>query len=160
MAGFEAPEASLTFTKTSAHIHGRLAAKAVEFGETTLHEPSLDILMESEAAKHGARTLATIQGNVHFNAHLIFPATTHLYMGSSGLEWTVFASLTAPKHPHLALSKVVPELEHTPFDLVLSNVVFVDAFKDDPPFGQPFNDKYSYHKGEFLIIFCMVCTKD
>lgn len=151
MDEYEAHEALLTMTNTSVHIHGKLNKGLVTFGDVQLKGSSLDILMESKDAPHGRRTHATIQGDVHFNPHFVFPATAHLYRDNKHAEWTVFATLTDSLQPHLALSKIAPDVEHTLFDLVLSKVVFVAASKDHPKFGQTFEGGYKYHKGKFPV---------
>ena len=62
----------------------------------------------------------------------------------------MLAALMVNDHS-LALSKVVPEIKGSPFDLALTHVVFVAASRDDPSLGNMINSGFAFRQGEILL---------
>ncbi|PVF94618.1 hypothetical protein CPB86DRAFT_712792 [Serendipita vermifera] len=92
-----------------------------------------------------------IAGHTSANATLAINSTNVLLRGDLtsdviAFEWTVLAALTSGTDT-FALSKIVSELDGTPFNLALSQVVFVAASKDDPELGQMITSGYTFQQG-------------
>ncbi|TBU56241.1 hypothetical protein BD310DRAFT_931958 [Dichomitus squalens] len=140
-------DAGLTITPHNVVIRGDLTTDAVQFGDIELKRAFLQVTFEAKG--NGKTTDLILGGEVAFST-LLFDAAVHLYRSPDGskksLEWTVLAALTATDEAW-QLSKVVPEIEGTPFDLALTQVVFVAASKDDPSLGNMITSGFSFHQG-------------
>ncbi|CUA71097.1 ABC transporter G family member 18 [Rhizoctonia solani] len=148
-------DADLIITSHNAALHGKLTNDTVQFGDVELKEAFLQITFEKKGSEKS--TDLTLEGQVAFST-LVFQAAVHLYTSPDNpksLEWTVLASLTV-QNDALPLSKVVPELHGTPFDLALTQAVFVAASKDDPSIGNMITSDFSFHQG---VQICAVLSE-
>ncbi|TBU36569.1 hypothetical protein BD309DRAFT_984853, partial [Dichomitus squalens] len=140
-------DAGLIITPHNVVIRGDLTTDAVQFGDVELKRAFLQVTFEAKG--NGKTTDLILGGEVAFST-LVFDAAVHLYRSpdnsKKSLEWTVLAALTS-KDEALQLSKVVPEIEGTPFDLALTQAVFVAASKDDPSLGNMITSGFSFHQG-------------
>ncbi|KEP51319.1 hypothetical protein V565_063650 [Rhizoctonia solani 123E] len=138
---------SLAITPNNATLRGNLTTNVVQFGEIELKDPFLQVTFEKKDSSK--TTDVIIGGNVTFST-LNFPAAVYLYkspdLSAQSLEWTVLAALTVGNDA-LALSKVVPEVEGTAFDLALTHTVFVAASRDDPSLGNMITSGFAFHQG-------------
>ncbi|TBU39054.1 hypothetical protein BD309DRAFT_970509 [Dichomitus squalens] len=140
-------DAGLIITPHNVVIRGDLTTDAVQFGDVELKRAFLQVTFEAKG--NGKTTDLILGGEVAFST-LVFDAAVHLYRSpdnsKKSLEWTVLAALTS-KDEARQLSKVVPEIEGTPFDLALTQAVFVAASKDDPSLGNMITSGFSFHQG-------------
>jgi hypothetical protein len=146
--------AGLIVSSHNVLLRGDLTSDIIQFGEVELKHAFLQVTLEAKGS--GKPTDVIIGGEVAF-FNLTFTAAVHLYrspdLSEKTLEWTVLAALTVADKS-LALSKVVPEVEGTPFDLALTCAVFVAASRDDPGLGNMITSGYSFHQGK-NIVGCM-----
>ncbi|PVF92097.1 hypothetical protein CPB86DRAFT_239611 [Serendipita vermifera] len=148
IAGHTSANATLAINPTSILLRGDLTSDVIEFGEVQLRKAYLQVKLDSGKSTHGKRVDTIVGGEVEF-AGLAFEAAVHLYPSQGekkGTEWTVLAALTSGNDT-FALSKISSELDGTPFDLALSQVVFVAASKDDPGLGQMITSGYTFQQG-------------
>ena len=140
--------AGLTFTSHNVLLRGDLTSDVIQFGEIELKHAFLQVTLEARG--NGKQTDVIVGGDIVFLS-LVLDVAVHLYRSpdasQKSLEWTVLAALTVA-NDYLALSKVVPEVEGTPFDLALTHAVFVAASRDDPGLGNMITSGYSFHQGE------------
>lgn len=131
-------------------IRGDLTSDVIQFGDIEVKRAFLQISLEVRGNEK--KNDLIVGGEVAFST-LVFDAAVHLYKSpdpsAKSLEWTVLAALTV-KNESLALSKVVPEIEGSPFDLALTHAVFVSASRDDPSLGNMITSGFSFHQGETL----------
>ncbi|CAE6440418.1 unnamed protein product, partial [Rhizoctonia solani] len=134
--------ADLMYEDTSATFQGSFSPRGAFELKSSIH----DVTFEKKGS--AKNTDLILGGQVAFST-LVFDAAVHLYKSpdkSKSLEWTVLASLTV-QNDALPLSKVVPELHGTPFDLALTQAVFVAASRDDPSIGNMITSDFSFHQG-------------
>ncbi|KAF8593814.1 hypothetical protein BDV93DRAFT_529669 [Ceratobasidium sp. AG-I] len=139
--------AGLAITSHNVTLNGKLTTDAVEFGDVELKGAFVQITFEKQGS--GKTTDLIIGGKVAFSK-LEFDAAVHLYKSpdrsAKSLAWTVLAALTVGNN-ELALSKVVPEVQGTSFDLALTQAVFVAASRDDPALGNMISTEFTFHQG-------------
>ena len=139
--------AGLIITSHNVVIRGDLTTDVIQLGDIELKRAFLQITLEAKGS--GKATDVILGGEVAFST-LVFDAAVHLYRSpgrsTKSLEWTLFAALTA-KDKTLALSEVVPNVAGTPFDLALTQVVFVAASRDDPSIGNMVTSGYTIYQG-------------
>ncbi|PVF91963.1 hypothetical protein CPB86DRAFT_718410 [Serendipita vermifera] len=148
IAGHTSVNAILAINPTGILLLGDLTSDVIGFGEVQLRKAYLQVKLDSGKSIHGKRVDTIIGGEVDF-AGIRFEAAVYLYPSQDdrkGIEWTVLAALTSGNDT-FALSKIAPELDGTPFDLALSQVVFVAASKDDPALGQMITSGYTFQQG-------------
>ncbi|KAF8593815.1 hypothetical protein BDV93DRAFT_482217 [Ceratobasidium sp. AG-I] len=140
-------DAGLAITPNNATLRGKLTTDVVRFGDIDLKGPFLQVTFEKKGSSK--TTDVIVEGTVEFST-LNFPAAVYLYksldLSANSLEWTVLAALTVGKDT-LALSKVVPEVGGTPFDLALTRAVFVAASRDDPNLGNMITSGFVFYQG-------------
>ncbi|PVF92098.1 hypothetical protein CPB86DRAFT_844605 [Serendipita vermifera] len=148
VAGHTSANATLAINSTNVLIRGDLTSDVIAFGDVQVRKAYLQVKLESGKSTHGKRVDTIVGGEVEF-VGLTFEAAVHLYPSSDenkGTEWTVLAALTSGNDT-FALSKIASELDGTPFNLALSQVVFVAASKDDPDLGQMITSGYTFQQG-------------
>ena len=143
--GYVAANALLAIGPGGVTIRGdvTMTGASLTFGELELKKAYIEISLRKNAEDSGV----VLGGEVAFSSFTL-DALVHLYRGKSGkgVEWTVFASLSAAGDT-LAISKLVPEVKDTFLDLTLSEVVFVAASQEDPLVSSLVSTKYKVHKG-------------
>jgi hypothetical protein len=150
IGGHTAANAKLEINSTSVLLRGDLTSDGIEFGDVKLRNAYLQVKLESRGSARGKKVDTIIGGQVEF-ASLSFEAAVHIYPSASeqgGTEWTVLAALTSDNDT-FALSKIASELDGTPFNFALTQVVFVAASKNDPSLGQMITSGYVFHEGEY-----------
>ncbi|PVF91964.1 hypothetical protein CPB86DRAFT_718414 [Serendipita vermifera] len=157
VAGHTSANATLAINSANVLIRGDLTSDVIEFGDVQVRKAYLQVKLDSGKSAHGKRVDTIVGGEVEF-VGLTFEAAVHLYPSSDenkGTDWTVLAALTSGTDT-FTLSEIASELDGTPFNLALSQVVFVAASKDDPELGQMITSGYTFQQG---VQICATLTE-
>lgn len=147
IAGHTSANATLAISPTGILLRGDLTSNVATFGNIEVQRAYLQVRLDSKRSPHGKRVDTIIGGEVNW-ANLGLAVGVHIYPSSDNkksTEWTILAALDDGNS--FKLSEMISELDGTPFDLDLKQVVFVAASKDDPSLGQMITSGYTFHEG-------------